>query len=51
MTRAARIIEFLERYVLVPDGAQVGQPMAWQSFKSSSFGTCTTTPTARAAPS
>ena len=33
MTRAARIIEFLERYVLVPDGAQVGQPMVLAEFQ------------------
>jgi phage terminase large subunit-like protein len=33
MTRAARIIEFLERYVLVPDGAQVGQPLVLAEFQ------------------
>lgn len=33
MSRAARIIEFLERYVLVPDGAQVGQPLVLAEFQ------------------
>ena len=33
MTRAARVIEFLERYVLVPDGAQVGQPLVLAEFQ------------------
>jgi len=33
MNRAARIIEFLERYVLVPDGAQVGQPLVLAEFQ------------------
>lgn len=33
MTRAARIIEFLERYVLVPDGAQVGKPLVLADFQ------------------
>ena len=33
MTRAGRVIEFLERYVLVPDGAQVGQPLVLAEFQ------------------
>ena len=33
MTRAARIIEFIERYCLVPDGAQVGQPLVLAEFQ------------------
>ena len=33
MSRAARIIEFIERYCLVPDGAQVGQPMVLAEFQ------------------
>ena len=27
MTRAARVIAFIERYCVTPDGAQVGQPL------------------------
>lgn len=33
MTRAARIIEFIERYCLVPDGAQVGKPLVLAEFQ------------------
>lgn len=33
MTRAARVIEFLQRYVLVPDGANVGQPLVLAPFQ------------------
>ena len=33
MTRAARIIEFLERYVLTPDGASVGKPLVLAEFQ------------------
>lgn len=33
MTRAACIIEFIERYCLVPDGAQVGQPLVLAEFQ------------------
>ena len=33
MTRAARIIEFIGRYCLVPDGAQVGQPLVLAEFQ------------------
>ena len=33
MTRAARIIEFIERYCLVPDGAQMGQPLVLAEFQ------------------
>ena len=33
MTCAARIIEFIERYCLVPDGAQVGQPLVLAEFQ------------------
>ena len=33
MTRAARVIEFIERYCLVPDGAQVGQPLVLAEFQ------------------
>ena len=37
MTRAARIIEFIERYCLVPDGAQVGQPLVLEGNLESLF--------------
>ena len=33
MTRAARIIEFLERYVLTPEGASVGKPLVLAEFQ------------------
>lgn len=33
MTRAARVIEFIQRYCLVPDGAQVGQPLVLDEFQ------------------
>ncbi|MGA0587268.1 terminase large subunit [Dyella sp. KRB-257] len=33
MSRAARIIEFIERYCLTPDGAKVGQPMVLAEFQ------------------
>lgn len=33
MTRAARVIEFIQRYCLVPDGAQVGQPLVLDNFQ------------------
>ena len=33
MTRAARVIEFIQRYCLVPDGAQVGQPLVLDDFQ------------------
>lgn len=33
MTRAARVIEFIQRYCLVPDGAQVGQPLVLDAFQ------------------
>jgi len=33
VTRAGRIIAFLERHVLTPDGAQVGQPMRLAEFQ------------------
>ena len=33
MTRAARIIEFIQRFCVTPDGAQVGQPMVLAEFQ------------------
>ena len=33
MTRADRVIAFIERYCLVPDGAHVGQPMKLAEFQ------------------
>ena len=33
MTRAARIIEFVERYLRVPEGKDVGQPMVLADFQ------------------
>lgn len=33
MSRAARVIEFIQRYCLVPDGAQVGQPLVLDDFQ------------------
>jgi phage terminase large subunit-like protein len=33
MSRAARVIEFIQRYCLVPDGAQVGQPLVLDAFQ------------------
>jgi len=33
MSRAARVIEFIERYCLVPDGASVGQPLVLAEFQ------------------
>lgn len=33
MTRAARVIAFIERFCLVPDGAQVGQPLVLDVFQ------------------
>ncbi|MFY0183855.1 terminase large subunit [Stenotrophomonas rhizophila] len=33
MTRADAVIEFIERYCLTPDGAQVGQPMLLADFQ------------------
>lgn len=33
MTRAGAVIEFIERYCLTPDGAQVGQPMLLADFQ------------------
>lgn len=33
MTRAARVIEFIQRYCLVPDGARVGQPLVLDDFQ------------------
>lgn len=33
MTRAARIIEFVERYLRVPEGKDVGQPMVLAEFQ------------------
>lgn len=33
MSRAARVIEFIQRYCLVPDGAQVGQPLVLDQFQ------------------
>ncbi|MBV7454805.1 terminase large subunit [Acidovorax sp. sif1233] len=33
MTRADRVIEFIQRYCLVPDGAQVGQPLVLDQFQ------------------
>ena len=33
MTRAARIIEFITRFIVTPDGAQVGQPMVLAEFQ------------------
>lgn len=33
MSRAARVIEFIERYCLVPDGASVGQPLVLAAFQ------------------
>ena len=33
MTRAERVIEFIQRYCLVPDGAQVGQPLVLDEFQ------------------
>ena len=33
MTRAERVIEFIQRYCPVPDGAQVGQPLVLDDFQ------------------
>ncbi|MCA0241414.1 MAG: terminase large subunit [Proteobacteria bacterium] len=33
MTRADRVIEFIERYCLTPDGAMVGQPLKLAAFQ------------------
>ena len=33
MTRAARVIAFIERYCVTPDGAQVGQPLVLAEFQ------------------
>lgn len=33
MTRAGRVIAFIERYCLIPDGAHVGQPMRLAEFQ------------------
>lgn len=33
MTRAARVIAFIERYCVVPEGAHVGQPMRLEAFQ------------------
>ena len=33
MTRAARIIEFIERYCVTPEGASVGQPLVLAEFQ------------------
>src|SRR5574343_734088 len=33
MTRAERVIAFIERYCLVPDGAHVGKPMRLMRFQ------------------
>lgn len=33
MTRAARIIEFIERYCVTPEGAHVGQPLVLAEFQ------------------
>ena len=33
MTRAARIIEFIQRYCVTPEGASVGQPMVLAEFQ------------------
>ena len=33
MTRAARVIEFIQRFCLVPDGAHVGQPLVLDDFQ------------------
>lgn len=33
MSRAARVIEFIERYCLVPDGASVGKPLVLAGFQ------------------
>jgi len=33
MTRAERVIAFIERHCLTPDGAQVGQPMRLAVFQ------------------
>jgi phage terminase large subunit-like protein len=33
MTRAARIIEFITRFIVTPDGAQVGQPLVLAEFQ------------------
>lgn len=33
MTRAARVIEFITRFIVTPDGAQVGQPMVLAEFQ------------------
>lgn len=33
MTRAARVIEFIERYCVTPEGASVGQPMVLAEFQ------------------
>lgn len=33
MTRAARIVEFIERYAMTPDGEQVGRPMVLAEFQ------------------
>ena len=33
MTRAARVIAFIERYCVVPEGAHVGQPMRLEQFQ------------------
>ena len=33
MTRAARIIAFIERYCLTPDGEHVGKPLVLAEFQ------------------
>ena len=33
MTRAARIIEFIERYCVTPEGADVGKPLVLADFQ------------------
>ena len=33
MTRSEKICAFIERYVLIPEGAQVGQPMKLMAFQ------------------
>ena len=33
MTRAARIIEFIERYCVTPEGASVGKPLVLAEFQ------------------
>lgn len=48
--KTARIIEFPERDVLVPEGAQVGQPLVLADFQKQFILDVYDNPTARTAP-